>query len=64
MHILTGPIYVCGAEPGDVLQVTQYPPFKPRLSCLLHRLCAETVLHAEPPRSYDIQAPCTEPIFS
>lgn len=23
MHILTGPIYVCGAEPGDVLQVSQ-----------------------------------------
>lgn len=21
MHIMTGPIYVCGAEPGDVLQV-------------------------------------------
>jgi acetamidase/formamidase len=21
VHILTGPIYVCGAEPGDVLQV-------------------------------------------
>lgn len=22
VHILTGPIYVCGAEPGDVLQVS------------------------------------------
>ncbi len=22
VHILTGPIYVCGAEAGDVLQVT------------------------------------------
>ena len=21
VHVLTGPIYVCGAEPGDVLQV-------------------------------------------
>jgi len=21
VHIMTGPIYVCGAEPGDVLQV-------------------------------------------
>ena len=21
VHILTGPVYVCGAEPGDVLQV-------------------------------------------
>ena len=24
VHILTGPIYVCGAEPGDVLQVRLY----------------------------------------
>jgi acetamidase/formamidase len=21
VHVMTGPIYVCGAEPGDVLQV-------------------------------------------
>lgn len=21
VHIMTGPIYVCGAEPGDVLQI-------------------------------------------
>lgn len=21
VHVLTGPIYVCGAEPGDVLQI-------------------------------------------
>ena len=21
VHLLTGPVYVCGAEPGDVLQV-------------------------------------------
>jgi hypothetical protein len=21
VHIMTGPIYVCGAEPGDILQV-------------------------------------------
>ena len=26
VHILTGPIYVCGAEPGDVLQVRQWDP--------------------------------------
>jgi acetamidase/formamidase len=23
VHIMTGPIYVCGAEPGDVLQVCE-----------------------------------------
>ena len=22
VHVLTGPVWVCGAEPGDVLQVT------------------------------------------
>jgi acetamidase/formamidase len=21
VHVMTGPIYVCGAEPGDVLQI-------------------------------------------
>lgn len=21
VHVLTGPVYVCGAEPGDVLQI-------------------------------------------
>lgn len=25
VHILTGPIYVCGAEQGDVLQVSSVP---------------------------------------
>jgi acetamidase/formamidase len=29
VHIMTGPIYVCGAEPGDVLEV-QIVDLKPR----------------------------------
>ena len=24
-HYMTGPIYVCGAEPGDVLEVRPWP---------------------------------------
>ncbi len=32
-HIMTGPIYVCGAEPGDVLQVRGVASI-PRVSIL------------------------------
>ena len=32
-HLMNGPIYVCGAEPGDVLEVLPIAPFTP-LSCV------------------------------
>ena len=50
-HFMTGPIYVCGAEPGDILQVC------PENLTEIHKTSADQVLV----RSGLCDGACSEP---